>query len=214
MRPLRFATAAAIAAAALAAPAAVRAQGPDQEYRRDVSFSAGGSFGDGDAALASSAGLGLRIAPRVGLDVELAYARRLDFTLDLCPPPLVCVRGGRLPVTGRTVSLVPHLAIDLPGPPSRLRVYILGGVGAGHVRQRYVDTLLYPVERRESTRSSLVAAVSFGGGAAVKISRRLAVGADVRSLHLLDEEAPPQRFIVPAGTLGTVRANVRVSWLF
>jgi hypothetical protein len=48
----------------------------------------------------------------------------------------------------------------------------------------------------------------------VQVSRRLAVGADVRSLHLLDEAANPGRFITPAGALSTLRVGSRVSWQF
>jgi hypothetical protein len=181
-----------------------------------VAFTAGASLGDGDPALALSAGLGVRLSRRLGLEFELAYARALDFTLDLCPAPLVCVLGGRFPVTGRTVSLVPYLVVELLPPSSRWRVHVLAGVGAGHVRQRY---LLDPpftgaVTPVEFTRSSLTAAFSFGGGATARIAPRLSFGVDVRSLHLRDDDARPERFITPAGTLSTLRVGSRVSWRF
>jgi hypothetical protein len=181
-----------------------------------ASVTAGASFGDGGTALALSAGLRFGFSTRVGLEVEAAYARKLDFTLDLCPAPRVCVLGGRLPVTGRTVSLVPHLALELLPPSRAVQAYVVAGAGAGHVRQRYFSFISAGsgAERVELTRSSLTLALSFGGGATVQVSRRLAIGADVRSLHLLDEAANPDRFITPSGALSTLRVGSRVSWQF
>jgi hypothetical protein len=188
-----------------------------QEYGQMASFTAGGSLGDGDPALALSAGLAFRLAPRIWMDVELAHARKLDFTLDLCPPPRLCVLGGQVPVTGRTVPLVPQLVVDVLPESRRLRAYVQFGVGAGHVRQRYFSGLPFTdelSERVELTRSSLTIAVSFGGGATVQLARRLGVGIDVRSLHLRDDPASVERFIVPSGTLSTLRVGSRVSWRF
>jgi hypothetical protein len=89
------------------------------------------------------------------------------------------------------------------------------GVGAGHVRQRYFfGPRPTGSERVEFTRSQPVAAFSFGGGITVQISRRLALGADVRSLHLFDKEATADRFIVPSGALSTLRIGSRLTWLF
>ena len=183
---------------------------------RHASFTAGASFGDGETALALSTGLRFGFLTRVGLDVEAAYARKLDFTLDLCPAPRICVIGGQLPVTGRTVSLVPHLALELLPASRAIRAYVEAGVGAGHVRQRYFSPVSAGsgAERVEHTRSSLTLAISFGGGATVQVSRRLAIGVDVRSLHLLDEAASPARFITPSGALSTLRVGSRVSWQF
>ena len=175
------------------------------------------SLGDGNAALALTAGLGFRFSTRIGLEIELAYARKLDFALDLCPPPRACIIGGRFAVTGRTVSLVPHLTIELVPASRRVRAYAQAGAGAGHVRQRY---FLGPPfiggagERVEFTRSSPVLALSFGAGVTTRISKRVGIGADVRSLHLLDEPADPARFITPSGTLSTIRVGSRVSWRF
>jgi len=194
----------------------LHAQTRDQPGRR-ASFSAGASFGDGGTALALSAGLGFRLAPRLGLEFEVAYARRLDFTIDPCPSPLVCVIGGQVPVTGRTVSLVPHLVVELVPASRRVRAYVQGGIGGGHVRQRYVvgpPFTTLPVDPVEFTRSKVVLALSFGGGAAVEITPRLALGIDLRALQLFDEEPTPARFITPAGRLGTLRVGSRVSWLF
>jgi hypothetical protein len=184
---------------------------------RRASLTAGVSLGDGDTALALSGALGVVIARPLSVEFEWAYARKLDFSLDLCPPPLVCILGGRVPVTGRTVSLVPHLVLDLLPATSRRRAYLQAGIGAGHVRQRYVIgpplTLSLP-QPAEFTRSNLVAAVSYGGGAAFALTRRLALGADVRVLHLFDTEAPLDRFIEPSGALTTVRAGARLDWVF
>lgn len=194
----------------------LRAQGREEPSRR-ASFTAGASLGDGETALALSAGLGFRLSARLGLEFELAYARNLDFTLDLCPAPLVCVVGGQLPVTGRIVSLVPHLLIELLPVSRRFHAYAQAGVGAGHVRQRYVFGPPFTrsfAEPVESTRSNPVAAFSFGGGVTVQISRRLAMGADVRSLHLFDEEAKLDRFIMPSGALSTLRVGSRICWRF
>jgi hypothetical protein len=48
----------------------------------------------------------------------------------------------------------------------------------------------------ERTRSKVTPAFSFGGGLTVPLSHRLAVGVDVRSLHLRDEKANADRFII------------------
>jgi opacity protein-like surface antigen len=207
---------AAVSLVCLLVAAPLRAQ-QREERGRYASFVAGMSLGDGNAALALTAGLGFRFSTRIGLEIELAYARKLDFALDLCPPPRVCIIGGRFAVTGRTVSLVPHLTIELVPGSGRVRAYAQAGAGAGHVRQRY---FLGPPftgsagERVEFTRSSPVFALSFGAGVTTQISKRLAIGADVRSLHLLDEPADPARFITPSGTLSTIRVGSRVSWRF
>jgi hypothetical protein len=179
---------------------------------RQASFTAGASFGDGGTAPALSAAMRVPLSDRVGLEVEFAHARRLEFTLDLCPAPLVCVRGGHLPVTGRTISLVPHVVFEVLPASSRVHAYALAGAGAGHVRQRYFTTP--PAGGVELTRSSLTAAVSFGGGVSIRISPRFAVGADVRSLHLFDDDPAIGQFITPAGTLSTLRVGSRISYEF
>ena len=185
-----------------------------EELSREASFAAGASLRDGGSALALTAALGFRFSPRVGAVVEIAHARKLDFTLDVCPPPLVCVLGGRVPVTGRNVSMIPHVAIQLLPTSRRLHVYAQAGVGVGHVRQRYFFGPPFSRNIAERTRSNLTPALSFGGGAAMRISRRIAVGGDVRSLHLLDDAPTPERFITPSGTLSTLRVGSRVSWRF
>ena len=205
-----------VALAYLAFAAPLRAQDDDQP-RRWASFTTGASVGDGGTALALSTGLGFWFSQRLGVDVEVAYARKLDFTLDLCPAPLVCVLGGQLPVTGRTVALVPQLAVRLRPRVRRVNVYAQAGIGAGHVRQRYFfgpPRLPNVVNRAERTRSSLTVALAFGGGAMVHVSRSIGIGVDVRSLHLLDEAARPDVFIEPSGTLSTLRVGSRVVWLF
>jgi hypothetical protein len=194
----------------LAARTPAGAQVADAPGRR-ASFTAGASLGDGDTALALSAALGFRVAPRASLEFAIDYARRLDFTLDLCPAPRVCVVGGTRPVTGRTVSIAPHLVIELLAPSRRVRAYAAAGVGGGHVRQRY---FISAGGTGELTRSSVVVALSFGGGAAVRISRQLAIGVDVRALTLFDDESPVDRFIQPSGRLKSVRLGSRVSWEF
>jgi hypothetical protein len=200
----------------LAGAKPVRAQ-PREQPDRLASFTTGASFGDGGTALALTAGLDFRLWRRVGLAFELAHARKLDFTLDLCPAPLVCVLGGQLPVTGRVVSLVPHVLVELWPDGQPFRVYALAGAGAGHVRQRYVFGPPF-IERSsvpvEFTRSSLAVAISFGGGATLKVSRRLAAGLDVRVLSVRDEDAAPDRFITPSGELRTLRVGVRLVWRF
>jgi len=214
MHSIRLSVAVAVFLPLTFAPA-LWAQSRDERVRH-ASFTAGASFGDGETAPALSAGMRFGVSERVGLEVEFAHARTLDFTLDLCPAPLVCVRGGELPVTGRTISLIPHVVIELLPASRRIRAYALAGAGAGHVRQRYFTTP--PADRGEDgvelTRSSQTFAVSFGGGASVRISRRFAVGADVRSLHLFDDAATIGQFITPAGTLGTLRVGSRVSYDF
>jgi hypothetical protein len=194
---------------------ALQAQGRDDRLRH-AAFIAGASFGDGETAPALSAGMRVGLSQRAGVEVEFAHARTLDFTLDLCPAPLVCVRGGELAVTGRTISLIPHVVIELLPASRRIRAYALAGAGAGHVRQRYFTTP--PAgggdEGVELTRSSVTFALSFGGGASVRVSRRFAVGADVRSLSLFDDAPAIGQFITPAGTLRTLRVGSRVSYEF
>ena len=199
--------------AALAGTATLRAQ--DRRERRHASFTAGASIGDGNTALASTLALGTAWFSRVGVDVELSHARKLDFAIDLCPPPRVCVIGGQLPVTGRTLSLVPHLTVQLMPPSARVQLYTLAGVGLGHIRQRYF--LVPPVpgtDRPEFTRSKLAPAVSFGGGATFDVTRRFAVGVDLRSLHLEDDEGEEARFITPASWISTIRVGGRIVWRF
>jgi opacity protein-like surface antigen len=201
-------------AAGLTVSATARAQEP-RELKRQASFTLGASFGDGNTALASMLGLGFAWASRLGVEIEVSHARKLDFTIDLCPPPRVCIVGGHFPVTGRTLSLVPQLAIRLMPASSRVQLYALAGAGVGHIRQRYFLTPpSTDADRPELTRSSLAPALSVGGGAAVSVTRRLAVGVDLRSLHLRDDEGEKARFIMPAGWLDTVRIGARVAWRF
>lgn len=212
-RPTGNAWAAALAILALAAP--VGAQEHDARGWREAAFTTGASFGDGGAALALTAALAFRVTSRASVEFEALYARKLDFTVDLCPPPRVCVIGGTLPAIGRSVSLVPAVVIDVLPRSRRLRAYVQAGAGAGHVRQRY----WFPAPPRvnpdatEFTRSSLVPAVAYGGGIAVRVSPRLGLGADVRLLHLLDDRGG-DRSITPAGALTSVRVGSRLSWLF
>lgn len=199
---------------ALAGTATVRAQ-DSREPGRNASFTLGASFGDGNTALASTIALGITWLSRVGVDVELSHARKLDFAIDLCPPPRVCVIGGQLPVTGRTVSLVPHLTVQLMPASTRLQLYALAGVGLGHIRQRYyLVPAFVDVDRPEFTRSQLTPAVSFGAGATFDLTRRFAAGVDLRSLHLEDDEAEEARFVTPAGWISTVRVGGRLLWRF
>ena len=186
-----------------------------REHERTASFTLGASFNDGGTALASTIGLGGAFSSRLGVDVELSHARKLDFTIDLCPPPRVCVIGGRLPVTGRTLSLVPHLTVQLMPVSNRVQFYALGGAGLGHVRQRYfLVPPSFDGDRSEFTRSQLTPALSFGAGATFAVTRRLAAGVDLRSLHLEDDEGEEAGFITPAGWISTVRVGARIVWRF
>ena len=198
----------------LAGSATVCAQ-DRRQVERNASFTLGASFGDGGAALASTIGLGIGWPSRLGIDVELSHARKLDFSIDLCPPPRVCIIGGQLPVVGRTVSLVPHLTIRLTPASARVRLYALGGVGLGHIRQRYyLVPASFGADRAELTRSHLAPAMSIGAGATFDVTGRIAVGGDLRSLHLRDDEAEEARFIIPAGWIRTVRVGARIVWRF
>ena len=199
---------------AWAGTATVRAQ-DRREPRRNASFTVGASFGDGNTALASTIALGTAWLSRVGFDVELSHARKLDFAIDLCPPPRVCVIGGQLPVTGRTLSLVPQLTVQLMPASARVQFYTLAGAGLGHIRQRYFLVPSVPgTDRPEFTRSKLTPAVSFGAGATFDVTRRFAAGIDIRSLHLEDDEGEEARFITPAGWISTVRVGARIVWRF
>jgi hypothetical protein len=198
----------------LAGPVTLCAQ-DRRQLERNASFTLGASLGDGGTALASTIGFGIGWTSRLGIDVDLSHARKLDFVIDLCPPPRVCIIGGQLPVVGRTVSLLPHLMIRLTPASARIRLYGLGGVGLGHIRQRY-DLVPESIgaDRKELTRSNLAPAVSFGAGATFDVTRRIAVGGDLRSLHLRDDEGEEARFITPAGWIRTVRVGARIAWRF
>lgn len=204
----------------LAAAGAARAQAPAPAAsdRRYAAVTAGASLGDGEAAPAFDAALAFALTDRIALELDLAYARRLDFTLDLCPAPLVCIQGGQLPVTGRTVALIPHLVVDLGQAGGRVRPYVAAGVGVAHLRQRYfgasVDRVGIAVVPSEFTRSAVVPALSAGGGLVVRLAQRVGIGLDARVLALLDEEPAASRFIVPGGTLTMVRSGARVWWRF
>ena len=201
-------------AVALAATTTAGAQ-ERREPRRNASFTLGASFGDGNTALASTVSLGVGWSTRLGVEVELSHARKLDFAIDLCPPPRVCVIGGQLPVTGRTLSLVPHLTVQLVPASARVQLYALAGAGLGHIRQRYfLVPSSFDEDRPEFTRSKLTPAVSFGAGATFDVTRRFAAGVDVRSLHLEDDEGEEARFITPAGWISTVRVGGRLVWKF
>ncbi len=194
--------------------AASAAFAQDQSARsRRAAFTTGVSFGDGGTSLALSAVLGVGLWGRVGLEFEAAYARRQDFAIDLCPPPRVCIIGGRLPVTGRTLALVPQLTLALLPPRHRVRAYVQAGAGAGHVRQRYWFPRQAP-DAVEHTRSKLTAAIAYGGGVDVAVSRSFAIGADARWLSLFDDAARVERFITPDGALTTFRIGSRVTWRF
>jgi hypothetical protein len=201
----------AILLAMVAMPRRLFAQSGPKPERFEVSFAIGASLGDGGTALASTLELDVPVSSRFAVGVEAAHARSLDFALDLCPPPLVCIRGGRLPVTGRTVALIPHVKFEVL-PRSRVRLSLQGGVGGGHVRQRWVDAAFTP--GIEFTRSSLTAALSLGATTTVDVSNRVTVGVDIRSLQVFDEHSPDSRFIQPSGTLRTVRVAARTGWRF
>jgi opacity protein-like surface antigen len=185
------------------------AQG-DNGLQGRASGTAGWSTGDGGTV--PSFGLALSYWPtrRVGVEFELAYSKNLDFTIDLCPPPLVCVLGGELPAKGRTLSLIPHLVVE-PTAWERFHPYALVGVGFGHLRQRYMVNAGGP---SEFTRSKKALALSVGAGFDVQVSRRLGLGVDIRSRQLFDEEPDLDRYLVPAGTLSTVRVGSHATWRF
>ena len=180
----------------------------------EATFTAGASLGDGETALALSTGLQARFASRVGSEVEILYARKLDFALDVCPPPLLCIIGGEIPVTGRLLALIPQLTVDVLPPSRRIQAYAQAGLGVGHVRQRYVVGPPFANDTTERTRSNLTLALSVGGGIVARLSPRLSVGADVRLLQLRDDEATANRAITPAGMLTTLRVGSRVGWRF
>jgi hypothetical protein len=57
-------------------------------------------------------------------------------------------------------------------------------------------------------------AVSCGGGMTVPVRHRLDAGIDFRLLHLFSPPPEIERFIVPAGTLGTARIGARIGFTF
>jgi opacity protein-like surface antigen len=185
------------------------AQAPNPSRGR-ASGTAGWSLGDGGTAPSFGLALSYWPARRVGVEFELAYSKNLEFILDLCPPPLVCVFGGQVPVKGRTLSLIPHLVVE-PTDWERFHPYVLAGVGFGHLRQRYTVNTVVP---SEFTRSKKALALSVGAGFDLRVTRRLRLGLDIRSRQLFDEEPHLDRYIVPAGTLSAVRIGSHASWKF
>jgi opacity protein-like surface antigen len=185
------------------------AQGTDPSRGR-ASGTAGWSLGDGGTAPSFGLALGYWPTRRVGVEFELAYAKNLEFTIDRCPPPLVCILGGQLPVKGRTLSLIPQLVVE-PTAWERFHPYVLAGVGFAHLRQRYT---VNAAVASEFTRSKKALALSVGAGVDVRVTRRLRLGLDIRSRQLFDEEPELNRYIVPAGTLSTVRIGSHATWKF
>ena len=122
------------------AGAPLHAQSGDEsrKHAARASFTTGASFGDGETALGLAAALGFRVGDRLGLEFELAHARKLDFTIDLCPPPRVCVIGGQLARHG------PHRdARPPPRPGTSAPVIQAAGVRTGGHRRRACPAALH-----------------------------------------------------------------------
>jgi opacity protein-like surface antigen len=214
-----------VSLALIAAAHAAEAHGTN-EIRRDASAIVGASLGDGDTAATVSASLGFSFAHHFGVDFELSYAGHLEFMLDLCPAPGNCPVSEHTPVTGRTVSLVPHFVLDLASSSSRVHPYAIAGVGVTHLRQWYVlspavdrvDLGVPGVEidtrSTERKRSKLAPTLAFGGGMSVRLSRNVALGADVRLMALFDEAPDGEQNMLALGTIATIRAGSRITLRF
>ncbi|MDA1092787.1 MAG: outer membrane beta-barrel protein [Acidobacteria bacterium] len=164
----------------------------------------GGVFGDGDSAVMTSAGAGIRISRHLGLDLELFHAGDLGLPVD---PGFVIQTFGPAfaPVerveSSRLVSFLTRMTVEFPVADGRLWPYLTGGGGIGNLHQ----TLSYrnlPLPRPLPQPERLVPAIfpgpnfelsstnlalTFGGGLDVRLWKGLAVGTEARYFRLLHQ---------------------------
>ena len=166
----------------------------------------GGSFGDGETAVATSGGAGVRLTRHLGLDLEVLYVSGLDLSEDdffILPltfaPPIDIEREGGL------TAFLTKLNVDFP-VGDRLIPFVSGGGGLGRlseeisfdvdgrndttdVRQRLGQLigsrrpLIFPPD--DITRSETGLVLTVEGGLDVLLWKGFSVGADARWLRLL-----------------------------
>lgn len=171
----------------------------------------GGSYGDGNTTVLTSAGAGLRITRHLGIDFEVLYVPNLDLPTDFGFVPLLERRPRRrFPFfePERDASLtafLTKLTVEFPTPGDRLFPYVTGGGGVGHLSQRIrffrlasdqasdqrspdigvVRPIIFPPPDIE--RSEIGLGLTLGGGLDVRLWRGLGVGIEARYLRVLGE---------------------------
>lgn len=161
----------------------------------------GGSFGDGDSTVMTSAGAGLRITRQLGIDFEVLYVPDLNLPTHVGVVPLLQGRRAFFQPK-RDASLtafLTKLTVEFPTAGDRLFPYVTGGGGIGRLSQRIrfasgaagnrppaIDVLrpiIFPLPDIEFSETDL--SLTIGGGVDVRVWRGLGVGVDVRYLRLL-----------------------------
>ena len=113
-----------------AAATPARAQGVPETGGRVFGL-VGGVFGDGDTTVLTSIGAGIRIAPRLGLDVEVLYVPDLSLPTDLI---VIQTFGAAFaPVEreecSRLVAFLTKMTVEFPVANGRVWPYLTGGGG-------------------------------------------------------------------------------------
>lgn len=153
-----------------------------------------GSFGDGRPAPAISITGGYRFTPRLALEVDASYMPGLDFgDFPFCPRDHVCIAttvpaeailGGSFSLHGRATMLSVNVVSELPVRARWIRPYVVGGAGVAEVRreQRYENRPL------RFTRTSTGPLLTVGGGVDFLLTRKVAIGVDLRYQHVFEQE--------------------------
>jgi len=182
-----------------------------QEAR--VSGSFGGSFGDGGTAPVVAASAGYQFDSHVGLEVELVAIPHLNFGKRFGPVPLamagvisvppvpcpfpLCGGGGFVfSTTGRALSFTTNMVGEFPTGLRWFRPYVFAGGGVGHVARTVRESFqLLSSQARQSgvalpsvivlsPQGELDLALTTGGGVDFQLLNHLALGGEVRYLHL------------------------------
>lgn len=167
----------------------------------------GGSFGDGDTTVAIGAAVGFRVTRYVGWELEWAYIPSLDLvdtddprilatgqtTFTVAPGLIIPFIFPPFRVSGRAITFLSNFVAEFPTAVHWLRPYLLAGGGLANVSQQ-VDFGGRPIPLGleaffplfvESSRTDL--ALTTGGGVDFQIWRGLAIGGDLRYLHIFGE---------------------------
>ena len=184
----------------------------------------GGSFGDGETAVATSGGAGIRLTRHLGLDVELFHVAGLDlsednfFALPLTfAPPLDIEREGGL------TAFLTKFNVDFP-VGARLIPFVAGGGGIGRLSeeisfengrrdaiasrerlgQLFGDRrpLIFPPADITFSETGLV--LTLEGGLDVLLWKGFSIGGDARWVRLLADR----------GTFDFAQITSRVSYRF
>ncbi len=159
----------------------------------------GGVFGDGDTTVLTSGGAGIRITPRLGLDLEVLYAPDLGLPTDLLVIQTFGVAFAPIEreERSRLVAFLTKMTVEFPVANGRVWPYLTGGGGVGSLRQTVtfrnlplplaegLGPQIFPGPEIDITATDL--ALTFGGGVDVRLWNGLAVGGAVSYLRLFDD---------------------------